>query len=394
MTGAGSLNGDAEESARSRARRAFHAAFDAEPAILARAPGRVSLIGGHVDYSGGFVLPAAIDRDVVVAARRTDGPGVRVIASDMGAERDEFAPGDPAPGGWRSYVRGVAALIDRAVDGPGGADLAIAGDVPRGVGLASSAALEVAVATALLALTDRELPGPELAALCRRAEVEWAGVQCGIMDQFVAVMARANHALLLDARSLEHRHVPVPPDVRVIATESGIRRELKSSVFNDRVEATRRAAELLGVPQLRDVSPERFRQESGGLPEPVRSRAQHVVDEIQRTREAAGALEAGDLHRMGRLMLASHESSRTLFGSSIPELDTLVAAAMDVDGVHGARLTGAGWGGCTVSLLDAGCADAFVRTVTEAYRTAHGREPVFHVCRITAGAGLLRAPGG
>jgi galactokinase len=391
---AGPRDGEAGEPARDRARRSFEATFGGGPAILARAPGRVSLIGGHVDYSGGFVLPAAIDRDLVVAARGRDEPGIRVIASDMDGETDQFVPGDPPPGGWRSYVRGVAALIDRAVDGTGGADLAIAGDVPRGVGLASSAALEVAVATALLALADREMPGPELATLCRRAEVEWAGVECGIMDQFVAVMARAGHALLLDARSLEHRHVPVPPDARVIATESGIRRQLESSAFNDRVEATRRAAELLGVPQLRDIPPDRFHRESGVLPEPVRSRAHHVVEEIQRTRDAARALEAGAVEEMGRLMRASHESSRSLFESSIPELDILVDAAMDVDGVYGSRLTGAGWGGCTVSLLHAGAVEDFVRAVTDAYRTTHGREPVFHVCRIVAGAGLLQdAPG-
>lgn len=377
--------------ARDRAIRAFRDTFDGEPTIVARAPGRVNIIGGHVDYSGGFVLPAAIDRDLVVAAAVRPDRVVEAVAADYEAEGGpqsfELDGLADAGTGWGSYVRGVAALLDERLGGGlPGARLAIAGDVPQGAGLSSSAALEAATATALIALADVELPREELAVLCRRAEVEWAGVSCGVMDQFISIMGRRDHALLLDARSLEYRHIPLPPTLRLVAMDSGISRELRGSAFNDRVEATRRAAEILGVPQLRDVSPSEMDTRETELPEPIRSRAMHVVEEIRRTEEAARALEAGEMGVVGRLVLASHESSRTLFQSSLPELDTLVAAAAGVDGVYGARLSGAGWGGCAVALAHVDAVPELRRTVTATYLQEHGRKTVVHVYRAAAGA--------
>ncbi|HEX6939461.1 MAG TPA: galactokinase [Longimicrobiales bacterium] len=372
-----------------RARTAFRAAFGGEPDVLARAPGRVNLIGEHVDYNGGCVLPVAIDRDVVVAARRRPDRRILAVAADLRGE-DAFALDGltEAGAGWARYVRGVAALLEASGVRLRGAELAIAGDVPAGAGLSSSAALEVACATALLGIAGASIDGPELASLCRRAEIEWAGVQCGIMDPFVSALGRADHALFLDCRSLEHRHIAIPPGVRVIATDSGVRRQLRHSAFNDRVRETREAARLLGVPELRDIDAAEFERREAELPEPLRRRARHVVREIERTRAAARALRAGDLARFGQLLAESHASARDDYEVSVAELDALVAAA-SIDGVYGTRLSGAGFGGCTVSVVAEEAVAEFIRRVPATYRAATGRTATVHVCRAAAGASLV-----
>lgn len=379
--------------AAARATDAFRTAFG-DPAVVARGPGRINLIGEHVDYSGGLVLPVAIDMDVVVAARARTDARAHVIAADLGAE-DDFRLDTTSRGeGWVSYVRGVAHLLrDAGVPVPG-FDMALAGDVPRGGGMSSSAALEVATATALLALAGGTVDGVRLAQLCRRAETEWAGVSCGIMDQLIAVLGQTDHALLVDTRTLAYRHVPLPPSVRVIAVDSGVRRDLRESQYNDRVASTRQAAGLLGVAQLGDVTPDVFERAAADLPEPVRRRARHVVTEIQRTRSAARALADGRIDEAGRLMNASHESLRSDFEVSTPELDALVAAARHVNGVYGSRLTGAGWGGCTVSLVQEGAVEEFLNRVPADYRQATGRDAVVYVLNAVDGASLLDGPGG
>ncbi|MEJ2185872.1 MAG: galactokinase [Gemmatimonadota bacterium] len=378
--------------AATRATHAFREAFG-EPAVVARGPGRINLIGEHVDYSGGLVLPVAIDLDVVAAARpRTDGRA-HVVAADLGAE-DTFDLETAARGdGFGSYVRGVAHLLREAGVPVPGFDMALAGDVPRGGGMSSSAALEVASATALLALAGARMDGVQLARLCRQAETEWAGVSCGIMDQIIAVLGRAGHGLLVDTRTLAYRYPPLPPSVRVIATDSGVRRDLRDSQYNDRVAATRRAADLLGVSELGDIAPDAFQMRAHELPEPVLRRARHVVTEIQRTRSAARAFGEGWIDEAGRLMNASHDSLRDDFDVSTPELDALVAAARRVDGVYGSRLTGAGWGGCTVSLVRDTAVDEFLRRVPADYREATGRDAVVYVLEAVDGASLLDGPG-
>lgn len=378
--------------AAARATDAFRAAFGA-PTVVARGPGRINLIGEHVDYSGGLVLPAAVDLDVVVAARARSDARAHVIAADLDAE-DRFRLDATSRGdGWVSYVRGVAHLLrDAGVPVPG-FDMALAGDVPRGGGMSSSAALEVAAATALLALAGGAMDGVRLAQLCRRAETEWAGVSCGIMDQLIAVLGRAGNALLVDTRTLAYRHVPLPPTVRVIAVDSGVRRDLRESRYNDRVASTRQAAGLLGVTRLGDVTPDSFERRAADLPEPVLRRARHVVTEIQRTRDAAHALAHGHVDEAGRLMNASHESLRDDFEVSTPELDALVAAARRVDGVYGSRLTGAGWGGCTVSLVRDAAVEEFLSRVPVDYREATGRDAVVYVLSAVDGASLLEGPG-
>ncbi|MEJ2217802.1 MAG: galactokinase [Gemmatimonadota bacterium] len=379
--------------AAARATDTFRTAFG-DPAVVARGPGRINLIGEHVDYSGGLVLPVAIDMDVVVAARARTDARAHVIAADLGAE-DDFRLDTTSRGdGWVSYVRGVAHLLrDAGVPVPG-FDMALAGDVPRGGGMSSSAALEVATATALLALAGGAVDGVRLAQLCRRAETEWAGVSCGIMDQLIAVLGHTGHALLVDTRTLAYRYVPLPSSVRVIAVDSGVRRDLRESQYNDRVASTRQAAGLLGVAQLGDVTPDMFERAAADLPEPVRRRARHVVTEIQRTRRAARALAEGRIDEAGRLMNASHESLRNDFEVSTPELDALVAAARRVNGVYGSRLTGAGWGGCTVSLVQDAAVEEFLNRVPADYRQATGRDAVVYVLNAVDGASLLDGPGG
>jgi len=358
-----------------RAPAVFRRTFGTEPHVLALAPGRVNLIGEHVDYNGGIVLPAAIDRYVAVAARWRKAIRIRVLAVDRAMD-DEFRI-DTAPArgeDWARYARGIATLLVRAGYPIPGADIAFAGDVPAGAGLASSAALVVAIAKALLALAEVEVEPAALAEICRRAEAEWVGVRCGIMDPFVALHGRAGHALLLDCRTLDHYHLRLPDDVRLVATDSGVERALRDSDYNQRRTECRLAAIRLGVTDLRDISLEDLERRGHTLAEPLFRRARHVVREIERARLAAAALEAGDLHALGRLMNESHASLRDDLEVSTPELDTLVRLANEVRGVYGSRLCGAGFGGCTISLVAADAVKEFAQHVTQGYRRATGGE--------------------
>jgi galactokinase len=333
---------------------------------VTRAPGRVNLIGEHTDYNEGFVLPCAIDRETVVEARPRDDDVVTVDATDLG-EDDRFTIAtSERTGTWRDYVRGVVWLL-----GPGrGADLRISSDVPRGAGLSSSAALEVAVGHAL-----SDLPGPELALLAQRAENEFVGVQCGIMDQFAVALARAGHALLLDCRDLSYRHVPIPGGVAILVCDSHVERRLATSGYNDRRAACERAAALLGVRALRDATLDRLRE----LPPDLRKRARHVIEENERTVAAATELEAGNLDAVGALMDDSHRSMRDDYEIVPPELDALAAATRAVPGCYGSRLTGGGFGGATVSLVAE-------ESVEAAARAAEGLGATVPRCRAAAGA--------
>ena len=318
---------------------------------VGRAPGRVNLIGEHTDYNDGFVLPIAIDRYTTVAARDRTDQRVTVDAADLG-ETDSFELGAiTRTATWADYVRGVVEQLDLTH----GADLSISSDVPRGAGLSSSAALEVAVGRAL-----SDLPGPELALLAQRAENVFVGVQCGIMDQFTSANARAGHALLLDCRDLSHRHIPVPPEVAIVVCDSRMERRLTASGYNDRREACETAARTLGVRALRDTNLEDIK----ALPPPLQRRARHVVSENERTVAAAHALERGDLETVGRLMDESHLSMRDDYEIVPALVDAIAAAARGVDGCFGARLTGAGFGGCAVALVERRAVDA-VRAAVE-----------------------------
>jgi galactokinase len=297
------------------------------------------LIGEHTDYNDGFVLPAAIDRHTVVEYDERTDRTVTVEALDL-HERDEFSLDEIEPTrSWRDYVRGIA----RYVGPEHGADLRVTSDVPRGAGLSSSAALLVAAGRAFAP----ELAGEELALTAQRAENEFVGVRTGIMDQFTVTLAQEGHALLLDCRDLSYRHIPIPGGVTIVVCDSRMERRLASSAYNERRAACEEAARQLGVRALRDARLDQLQ----ALPENLRKRARHVVSENERTVAAATELEAGNLAAVGELMNDSHRSMRDDYEIVPPQLDELAAAARAVDGCYGSRLTGAGFGGCTVSLV-------------------------------------------
>ena len=356
-----------------------------------RAPGRVNLIGEHTDYNGGFVMPTAIDLETHVAAEARAEPCL-VIDSENFGERQQFPLADPEPraqGDWSDYVRGVAVTLERSGFRLRGMNLVIRGEVPIGSGLSSSAALEVAAAQALLAISGNSVPAPELARLCQRAENEFVGVNCGIMDQFVCCCARAGHALLLDCRSFNYRMVPLPADVRLMICDTKVRRRLNAGGYNQRRAECEEGVRLL---QSRDSTVRSLREatleilEQVPLPEVIFRRCRHVITENARVTSAAAALEAGDLAAFGRLMGDSHKSLRDDYEVSCEELDLLVRIAEALPGVYGSRMTGAGFGGCTVSLVKSEFAVEFAQLVCQQYRSATGIDPMIWNCRAVDGA--------
>jgi galactokinase len=369
----------------------FQDAFRRPPEGVYRAPGRVNLIGGHTDYTEGFVLPLAIDRAVwVAAARRTDRQ-VRAVALTLGPDEQQafslnsLRP-DPAVR-WGNYVRGVLALLERAGHGLDGLDLAFSGNVPIGAGLSSSAALEVAIAVTARDLFGLNLSGPEMARLCQQAEHEFAGTQCGLMDQLVSVLGRAGHALLIDCRHLTWEPVALPPDIAVVVCDTGKRRGLADSAYNERRAQCNEGALRLGVPALRDLDVQTFESRADELPPRLRKRCRHVVHENDRTLRAAQALREGDLAAVGELLNESHASLRDMYEVSCDELDLMAALAQSQPGCWGARMTGAGFGGCIVALVDPRTVGAFCQTVEALYEGLSQRTPSLYVCQASAGAG-------
>ncbi len=350
--------------------------------VVGRAPGRVNLIGEHTDYNDGFVLPMAIAMGITVAARRVDGDQIRIHAADLGETATFPASGtwrkDPAHP-WSDYVRGVLSVLEAREDVPrGGMDLAFGGDVPQGAGLSSSAALEVATALVALALDGRALPPPRIAQLCQEAENTFVGMQCGIMDMFVSVAARAGHALLLDCRSLEADQVPVALGSHVVAIcHSGVKHALVASEYNVRREQCRAGVEVLrsrfpGIAALRDATRAQLEACRDALPDEVYRRCRHVIAEDERVVESVAALRRGDLARFGALMNASHDSLRDDYAVSCNEVDLLVDLARAVPGVLGARITGGGFGGCTVNLCRTSSVERFREEVLPRYQAATG----------------------
>lgn len=376
-------------SAAARADSAFRAELTGEPAFISRAPGRVNVIGEHVDYNDGYVLPAAIDRDCVVLAAPTLDNEIYVVAADAEQSvrfnvRDNWRRGY----GWQSYVRGVAQLLSDAGVPVTGANLAIAGDLVQGAGMSSSAALVVAVANAFLALAEMSMPPLQLIEIARRVEIDFAGVSCGIMDPFASVCGAADNAIFLDCRSLDYLLIPIPEHIRLIATDSGVRRNLQDTEYNDRVRETREAARRLGVRSLRDVPVDMLEDGAGEMDDILHRRARHVIHEIARTQATADALEHSEMDRVGVLLRESHESLRTDYDVSTPELDALVDVANGIPGVYGSRLSGAGFGGCTLSLVHEDAVIDFVTRVPAEYEARTGRAAVPHVCRAAVGASV------
>ncbi|WP_324667893.1 galactokinase [Geochorda subterranea] len=381
-----------------RAVEGFERRWGTPPAVLARAPGRVNLIGEHTDYTGGFVLPVAIDRDVVVAGRARPDDRVCVYSADFDqstcfeldeARLDDVRKDSRHP--WSDYVRGVYAVL-RAEGLPvTGADLAIAGDVPQGAGLSSSAALEVA--TLLFAqVTGRfEVEPVRAALLARRAENEFVGVACGIMDQFVSRLARRDAALLVDTDSLRYEHVPLPPDVAIVVTDTRVRRRLVGSEYNRRRQQCEEALAIArrhvsGWRLVREIRAEQLPALHDVAAPVLMRRLRHLVEENARVLEAVRALRDGDLGRLGELMAASHASLRDLFEVSCPELDAAVEIARAVPGVYGARMTGAGFGGCTVTLARPDAVPALLAALEAEYPRRTGKTPQIFVLRAAQGA--------
>jgi galactokinase len=349
--------------------------------MIYRAPGRLNLIGEHTDYNDGFVLPMALDRStwVTATARRDRRITARSHGQAGAADIDLGRPPPGRSGSWTDYVSGVAVVLDRTTR-LSGADLEIRSDVPIGAGLSSSAALEVACGLALLDLSGAALDRTALARACQQAEHEFAGTRCGVMDQFTACHGRAGHALLLDTRSLAAEAVPLPPDLRIVIGNTMVRHHLASAAYNERRADCETAVRLLanrrpGVRALRDVTMTEIDAAAADLGPRVYRRCRHVIGENDRVLQAAAALRSGDGARVGRLMSMSHQSLRDDFDVSCRELDAMVEVASAIDGVHGARLTGGGFGGCAIALVEAEAVDEVVRRLPPAYEAATGLRP-------------------
>ncbi len=388
------------------AREAYLATFGAAtgPLTLAWAPGRVNLIGEHTDYNEGWVLPVAVDRVTALAGRpRADGQ-VRLFSShhretvtfalagltaETSAERGTLLPG------WARYPLGVVAEMQSAGYILPGADIALAGDVPLGAGMSSSAALEVATATFFAALAGLRLEPLATARLGQQAEHHAVGVRVGILDQAASCLGRAGHAILLDCRSLTYELVPFDlPEVALVVCDTSVRRELASSAYNERRQQCEEAAALLAeamqtepVTSLRDVSPEAFARHAGKLPETLRRRARHVISENERVAQAALALRDGDAQRLGALLYASHASLRDDYQVSSPELDAIVEIARQTPGVFGARLTGAGFGGCALALTRRNAVETLRAALARDYPKRAGREATVYPCAVGDGPG-------
>jgi galactokinase len=369
--------------------------FQAEPVVFV-APGRVNLIGEHTDYAEGFVMPVAIDKATLAAiSPRTDGKIV-IWAENYQEEAtfDAAALPTAATKHWSDYPIGVAVLLAGEGHTIPGFSLSVWGDVPLGSGLSSSAALEVATMTALTALMGVTIPGPQLARLCQRVENEFVGANCGIMDQFISANGKENHALLLDCRDLSFRLAPIPADVAIVIANTMV----KHSIFGGDYPTRRRESEAAcaiinshrgGVPFLRDATLEDLEKWGHEMTPESLARARHVISEDLRTVAASEALLKGDMKELGRLMAEAHASYSGDFAGSCAEADLMVELAQDIPGLIGARLTGGGFGGCTVNLVDLDKAESFAKELASRYEAKTSIKPEVHVCRASAGAHKL-----
>ncbi len=353
--------------------------------VEAYAPGRVELLGNHTDYNQGLVLAAAIDRGLKVSGERRRDGLITLRSSSLGEfeiARDDLRPQTEPR--WVNYVLGVVReLLDAGVS-VDGFSAAIEGDLPSGCGLSSSAALEVATAFFLLKLCAATLPPLEIARLCQRAEHRFVGVKSGLLDQVTSIFGRAQHALFFDARSEEVRTIPFPPELSLVIAESGTKRELAEGLYNQRREETRAAAAALGLVALRDISPNELAKRD--LPPLLRRRAAHIVGENERVQRALILLAENDARGCGALMNESHESSRQNFENSTAELDLLVEIARDLPGVYGARLTGGGFGGATVTLCEKVASARIADELAQTYNRRSGLKARLFICAVADGA--------
>jgi galactokinase len=376
--------------------------FGSYPSLQVRAPGRVNLLGEHVDYNEGPVLPAAIDRAVLLAGSATNDNIVELYAPDVDEKvifsldtlaRKQNLSGDPLPN-WAHYPAGVAWALQQSGRQVCGIRVVYTSDVPIGAGLSSSAAVEMAFAVAWQAMGGWTADRLALAQICQKAENLYVGVACGLMDQFTSGHGVRDHALLFDTRSLEWEALPLPTGTMLVIADTRVRRNLASSAYNERRSACEKAVEILrldlpNIHSLRDVTPDDFSRLCPSLPLEIRLRAEHVITEIQRVFSGAAALRSGDQDSFGELMFASHASLRDLYEVSTSELDALVAISRNNSACIGARLTGAGFGGCTINLIKQDLLDQFIQDLRKDYQLRTGRETDIYACYASQGASLM-----
>jgi len=363
----------------------FTSKYGGKPRIF-RAPGRVNLIGEHTDYNDGFVMPCAIDFATFVAASRRDDRKIRVASSNFDGELefDLDNPNVKLTENWAKYVQGVALLLERAGNRLQGANLLINSNVPIGAGLSSSAALEISTGFALSSISEIEIEKWKLAKIGQAAEHEFAGVRSGIMDQFASVFGLENHALFLDCRSLRWEPIPLS-SAKFIICNTRTKHDLADGEYNKRRADCEEAARILGHKSLRDVSLAEFEGKSKTLPKRLQKRARHIITENQRVLDAVNFLQNNNLAEFGRLMNESHESLRTDYEVSSEELDLMVKIVRQQKGVLGARMTGGGFGGCTVNLLDGDASESFVEKVSAEYQKITGILAEIYVCNVADG---------
>lgn len=381
---------------------AYTARHQAPPLCVAHASGRVNIIGEHTDYNDGFVLPAAIDKTIYVAANLREDDLIVLHSLDFESEvtfplsrlHDDSLPA------WTRYIRGAIALCGTLALLSGqnpnrlrGMNFTIGGNVPLGAGFSSSAAIEVAMFEALSALLGIPLTQTQKALLGQQVEHHFIGIRSGIMDQLISAVGRADHAFLIDCRSLEATPVPLPKGVTIVTLDTGVRRELVSSEYGVRREQCEQAARIMGVASLRDATPELFAAKRAEMPEVIARRAQHVLEENARTLAAAEALRQGDLNKLGALLNASHASLSQLYEVSIPELDLMAALAQRQDGVYGARMMGGGFGGAVIALVADEAVTRAVEAVSAAYTTQTGRVCTPYTAKAGMGSGVVYLGG-
>ncbi|EMC8778686.1 MULTISPECIES: galactokinase [Providencia] len=373
----------------------FEKTFGYQPEIYVQAPGRVNLIGEHTDYNDGFVLPCAIDYQTMTAAAKRDDRIIRVVAADYHNECDEFSlDGDITflpEKMWANYIRGVVKFLLQRGFSFNGCDIAVSGNVPQGAGLSSSASLEVVIGQTLKALYQLDISQQDIALNGQQAENQFVGCNCGIMDQLISACGDAGHALLIDCRSLALFPISIPDDLVVMIINSNKQRGLVGSEYNTRRQQCEEAANLFGVKALRDVTFDDFLQQQHQLSPVVAKRAKHVISENERTLAAAKALTQNDLLQLSELMAQSHISMRDDFEITVKEIDTLVDIVKSVLGVQGGvRMTGGGFGGCVVAVMQQQCVQPVIDAVEAQYQKATGLQADIYVCQPSSGASVVR----
>jgi galactokinase len=371
--------------------QSFSNHFNAKPKLIVRAPGRVNLIGEHTDYNDGFVLPMAIDHAVWIALSPRADSQIRIRSLDLEVDSAFDLHSLTKGEGWLEYIKGVAFELQKAGYQLKGFDAVMTGDVPRGAGLSSSAAVELATARAFAAVSGFAWDAAQMAKISQKAENEWVGVNCGIMDQMASAASKEGYALFLDCRTLEVQHAPLPENTSVVILDTSTRRGLVDSAYNERRSQCEEAARWFGVKALRDVNVDEL-EKGNGLSEVVMKRARHIVTENTRVLEAVQVMKAGNVKRLGELFNASHASLRDDFEVTNEALNQIVECAQEQSSCYGARMTGAGFGGCAVALVQTEKAQEFAKAVSAAYRQRSGLDASVYVCKASEGASIIERP--